>query len=654
MPNKIRRKIIRKQVRKQKKQLKHGKYLEKAKPRKKQAPRPEVKKIRNTINTGKLVTQEDSEIIQLEKKLNLSNKKSLPDSFYDEGLGFILDYKTDVSREDLCSESSDVSVSEDYCSSFSEVESEVSLETPQHIVKEKPTKQTPNKNQSNITEEIEFSPMPVQDPMINTTITRRVTGLINRLSKSNINYTAGQVLQLYQDNSAHDMNECISCVLTRACLQDVIVPERLAIECMLLLAIAQGKIITANQLGSYFIVTSIKQFDTNYNDTTELSFSSKLCHNIARCLSYLYSFKVLTSVLIYDVIRKLVTDCSTLDVELLLIILKTVGLDIRKEDPQSMKDIILEIQGKRKQMEERIDDSRVVWMLDTINAIKTNNHRKIPNYDPGKLEEYNKILKAANTTDVSPFNMQYDDVIKVDEHAMSRLLGIVGRDNNIESKNGINSKEMVVFTKLMQQQRMNTDIRRKIFTVLMTSSDYIEAINNLVKLDITKIQRREIPKIIVECCIQENPFNLYYAYLSQRLCNSGRENQITFQYTLWDKIKNLSEMTHVQTTNFIKLIIRLVQAKSLSISILKVISFNEIDKVTTKFLKKVLSAIIFELSEDSIVSIFQGLKGKDHLQNFRYSLSLFVKHLMKSEDPVRIRRVSIMQNAMGMSYLIKN
>ena len=86
---------------------------------------------------------------------------------------------------------------------------------------------------------------------------------------------------------------------------------------------------------------------------------------------------------------------------------------------------------------------------------------------------------------------------------------------------------------------MNTDIRRKIFTVLMTSSDYIEAVQNLVKLEITKIQRREIPKIIVECCIQENPFNPYYAYLSQHLCTSARENQITFQYTLWDKIKNL-------------------------------------------------------------------------------------------------------------------
>ena len=648
MPNKLRRKIIRKQFRKQKKQSKHEKQIGKSRPERKTSSVKKVKPHKNTKDESKHVSREDLEIIHLEKKLKLSGKKSLPDSFYDEGLGFILDYKTDMSREELGSESSDVSVSEDSVSSLSEVESEVNDETTEEKeIKKAPIDIVPNK-----VGELEHKtpPLPLPDQTLNITITRRVTGLVNRLSKSNIHYTVGQLLQLYQDNSAREMNESISTVLSRACLQDVLVQERLAIESMLLLAVTQGQLITANQLGAYFIVKCIKQFQDCYSENN----SSKLCHNIVRCLSYLYSFKVVTSVLIYDVIRKLISQCSTLDIELLLIILKTVGLDIRKEDPQSMKDIILEIQVKRKLKEEGIDDSRVMWMFDTINAIKTNNHRKIPNYDPSKLEEYSKILKTIGLSEVNPVNMRYEEVLKVDVQGMSRFLGPAARENSLEFKNESNSKETFKFTKLMQQQRMNTDIRRKIFTVLMTSSDYIEAIQNLVKLEITKIQRREIPKIVVECCIQENPFNPYYAYLSQNLCASDRENQITFQYTLWDKIKNLSEMTNIQTTNFIKLIIHLIQAKSLSVSILKVISFNEIDKVTSKFLKKILSSIIFDLSEESIVSIFKGLKGNDHLQNFRYSLSLFVKHLMKSEDPIKTKRISLVQYTMGMSYLIKN
>ena len=647
MPNKLRRKIIRKQFRKQKKQLKHGKQIRQSKPQRNNLSAKKAKHPKNSIDRSKHVTQEDLEIIHLEKKLNLSNKKSLPDSFYDEGLGFILDYRTDVSREEVVSESSDVSVSEDYVSSLSEVESE---ETDEKLeIREAQIDIVPNKE-----EEVEYKtlplPLPLPDPTLNITITRRVTGLVNRLSKSNIHYTVGQLLQLYQDNSAHDMNESISTVLSRACLQEALVQERLAIECMLLVAVTQGQLVTANQLGAYFIINCVRQFQDCYTD----SISSKLCHNSVRCLSYLYSFKVVTSVLVYDVIRRLVSKCSTMDIELLLIILKTVGLDIRKEDPQSMKDIILEIQGKRELKEEGVTDSRVMWMFDTINAIKTNNHRKIPNYDPSKLEEYSRLLKTISQSEVSPVNMRYDEILKVDAQGMYRYLGLAARENSLECKNESNSKETVKFTKLMQQQRMNTDIRRKIFTVLMTSSDYIEAVQNLVKLEITKIQRREIPKIIVECCIQENPFNPYYAYLSQHLCSSAREIQITFQYTLWDKIKNLSEMTNIQTTNFIKLIIHLVQAKSLSISILKVISFNEIDKVTSKFLKKILSIIIFDLSEESIVSIFKGLKGNDHLQNFRYSLSLFVKHLMKSEDPIRTKRIALVQVTMGMSCLIKN
>ena len=638
------------QARNKKKLVKHGRYLGKTKPHQKQllSGKGKISKYQKKLD---LETEEDLEIAQLKKKLKLSDK-SLPASFYDEGLSYILDYKTDLNKQDVCSDSNNESISENALSSLSEVESEESVETQQLREEGKPIKRTSVERERDEIGDSEriIVPIPASNQTVDIALTRRITGLVNRLSKSNLSYTTGQVLQLYRDSSAHDMNEGISCALSRACCQEVLVQERLSIECMLLLAITQGKTVTAGQLGAFFISKCVKQFDTCYENEKE---PSKLCHNIVRCLSYLYSFKVLTSVLIYDIVRKLVCELSTMDIELLLIILKTVGLDIRKEDPKSMKDIIMEIQGKRRLIEEQIDDSRVVWMLDTINAIKTNNHRKIPNYDPSKLEEYCKLLKAASVMDVTPFNLRYEDVLILEASGMARLLGTGGKELSLETKNGSFSKETAKFTKLMQQQRMNTDIRRKIFTVLMTSSDYMEAVQNLLKLDLTKIQGREIPKIIVECCIQENPFNLYYAYLSQHVCNSARDNQVTFQYTIWDKIKNLGEMSNFQTTNFIKLIIHLVQSKSLSISILKVISFNEIDKITIKFLKRILSLIIFELSVDTIVHIFQGLKGKDHLQNFRYSLSLFLKHLMKSEDPVKSRRVSIVQNSMGMSYPIK-
>ena len=38
--------------------------------------------------------------------------------------------------------------------------------------------------------------------------------------------------------------------------------------------------------------------------------------------------------------------------------------------------------------------SRTRFMLDTIAAIKTNNVRKIPNYDPSLLEHMKKVLRG--------------------------------------------------------------------------------------------------------------------------------------------------------------------------------------------------------------------------------------------------------------------
>ena len=71
--------------------------------------------------------------------------------------------------------------------------------------------------------------------------------------------------------------------------------------------------------------------------------------------------------------------------------------------------------------------------------------------------------------------------------------------------------------KLARAQGMNTEIRRGIFIVLMTSDvsrhqlsvgtlnvhfiqDYIEACERLSQLNLTEIQQREIVRVLLHCC----------------------------------------------------------------------------------------------------------------------------------------------------------
>ncbi len=55
---------------------------------------------------------------------------------------------------------------------------------------------------------------------------------------------------------------------------------------------------------------------------------------------------------------------------------------------------------------------------------------------------------------------------------------------------------------LAAQQRMNTEVRKKIFCTIMGSADYLDAFERLLKLKLKAKQDREIVHVLVDCCLQ--------------------------------------------------------------------------------------------------------------------------------------------------------
>lgn len=85
--------------------------------------------------------------------------------------------------------------------------------------------------------------------------------------------------------------------------------------------------------------------------------------------------------------------------------------------------------------------------------------------------------------------------------------------------------------KLADAQRMNTDSRKAIFCVIMSSEDYIDAFEKLLRLDLPGKQDREIMRVLVECCLQEKVFNKYYTVLALKLCEHDKNHKFTLQVT---------------------------------------------------------------------------------------------------------------------------
>lgn len=78
---------------------------------------------------------------------------------------------------------------------------------------------------------------------------------MNRLAESNMHSIATQIEELYMNNSRNDMNDTLTNLLLDSLVTEIITPERLLIEHMLLISILHANV--GAEVGKY-IDCSIK------------------------------------------------------------------------------------------------------------------------------------------------------------------------------------------------------------------------------------------------------------------------------------------------------------------------------------------------------------------------------------------------------------
>lgn len=68
--------------------------------------------------------------------------------------------------------------------------------------------------------------------------------------------------------------------------------------------------------------------------------------------------------------------------------------------------------------------------------------------------------------------------------------------------------------------------------------------------------------------------------------------QLAVQFSIWDRIKDMTLYSNVQLENFAKFLLHLITTAALPISVLKVIEFGELDKPTLRFVRQLLLGIL--------------------------------------------------------------
>lgn len=481
---------------------------------------------------------------------------------------------------------------------------------------------------------------------------RKVKGLLNRLSEPNMAFICGQLEELYMSCSRKDMNDTLTDVLLAACVTPILMPDRLLMEHVLLVSVLHHAV--GLEVGAHFLETVVRRFDEVYKSSKE----DKECDNLVAIVAHLYNFQVVHSVLIFDILKLLLGTFSEKDIELVLFVLKNVGFALRKDDALALKELISDAQRKASGSGSKFkDQNRVRFMLETMLALKNNDMRKIPGYDPEPVERLRKLQRtlihnSAGGSDLK-LRVSLENILNAEQVGRWWIVGsswsgapMISKHDDTTSKQSASEGQFSQkVLELARKQRMNTEIRRNIFCVLMTSEDYLDAFEKLLRMGLKDKQEREIVHVLMDCCLQEKSFNAFYAVLGEKFCSQDRRFQMTFQFCLWDKFKELANLPSGAFTNLVQLVTHFLQKKCLSLSILKVIEFGELDKPKVRFLRQVLTKLLRDTEPEEIGSIFGRISGIPKLGMLREGLKLFISHflLKNSQSQGSSEQVSLLR-----------
>ncbi|KAI8620199.1 armadillo-type protein [Chytriomyces sp. MP71] len=400
---------------------------------------------------------------------------------------------------------------------------------------------------------------------------RQAQGLLNRLSDTNMESIITGLEECYRNNSRHDVTEIITdsvinFISNHANLLDSFVMTYAALISAIfnLVGIEFGAHLTQTTVELYLksmeeIGTATKPGAPSANEKVT-DHPSKRATNLITLLSHLYNFSIVGAPLIYDLVRMCLDRMQELDVEIILKILRVCGSQMRTDDPSALKDIVAIVHERSVKNSDPLP--RVKFMIETIMDLKNNKHKSgkkgaassssgaATSLQQEKLSKFvTNFLRRRGVPDREALRATLDDIRNVHSKGKWWLVGSAWGGHQADGSTvrekdaaGAGANDMVDsattdLLKLARAQRMTTDIRRSIFVILMSSEDFVDAYEKLMRLNLKSKQEREIVRVLLHCATNEKTYNPYYYLVATKFCTASHGFKITFQYALWDSIR---------------------------------------------------------------------------------------------------------------------
>jgi nucleolar MIF4G domain-containing protein 1 len=200
---------------------------------------------------------------------------------------------------------------------------------------------------------------------------------------------------------------------------------------------------------------------------------------------------------------------------LIELILSGCGPKFRADSPSDFKDFILQLQNtqatllkKSKEEETGISMVRFDVLLEMIYDLKNNKFTQKETFQH-LVNTKRSVFKLLPSSSHVQLGITWEDLQLIEtkgrwwlvgsSHSASRNLQTMDSEDSKQESRDSSMTELLV---LAQKHRMNTEIRKAVFCVMMGSTDYLDAFERLLKLNLKSKQDRDIVYVLMYCCEQ--------------------------------------------------------------------------------------------------------------------------------------------------------
>eukprot|EP01132_Coremiostelium_polycephalum_P008650 gene8650-10647_t len=510
------------------------------------------------------------------------------------------------------------------------------------------------------------------------TLKRKLNGLINKLSTSNFYSIYNEITQLFNSNPRNTLKQMITeLILTNSCDQYQLMHHIIHVNTALISVLNSD---LGTDIGGYFIEYLFKKYITEYNQVISISSTTTNTDN---------SGDIIGSLLICDFAKSFIESFTDSDIQLLLLLIQNAGYQLRGEDPAALKDIITLVQKKHQSIKsstsstEETEEStsstttennskvtKFSFMMETLNNLKNNKIKNSKLIDT--IQAIKKVIRGLlRSKDLSisssTLRISLKDLNSIETTGRWWLVGSswAGNqgggliDGSAPSRRNVSSEEdqqvkkkqssgfSSELMKLATENKMSTDLQKTIFCILLSSEDYLDAFENIMELKLKDKQDREVIHVLMHCCLKEKKFNPFYFHLAYRLCNHQESFKYTLQYTIWDYLKDLTQLSKgpgglCRISNLSNLLARLIENHTFSLTILRVVDFNQLDPISIAFYRLLFTYLLTKPTESQVENIFERIvtslsskkqqNNSSHLTLKKGILVFFIHGLLSTDD----------------------